>query len=192
MGSDAERITLNVLGALKKIDYCSRNREFKTRLRTYCDLASIKLHLNTKSEERGIGPDPEPGTFMEGVSVGHRDAYVPILHLQHNYIDELIEMMGLNFDKDCSSYFRSFHIHGCGITSFETFMDELKTIVWEHNHFSLRKCPKLIADNLGSVSLLPKKILNELNTNVLQNKKEYGKDHLKLIVENNIKIKLLS
>jgi len=192
MSTDAERITLNVLKALKKIDFCSRNREFQAKLQAYCVLTDIKHLVNTKSEERGLGLDPEPGTFLEGVSIGHSDAYMPILHYTENYMDALVEMMGLTFDEAYSKYTRAFRHYGLGYTSFETFMDELKTIVWEHNQFSLRQCPKLIADNLASVSLLPKKILNELNTNVLENKKEYGKDHLKLIVENSIEIKLLS
>lgn len=192
MGSNAEKITLNVLTALKKIDDCSRNREFKAKLQAFCNLSDIQLHLTAQFKERGIGLDPEPGTFLEGVSVGHDDAYIRVLLHKENYREELVELLGLSFDGACSQYIVPFNRHGWGYTSLEYFMDELKTLVWEYNQFSLRQCPKLIADNLESVSLLPKKILNELNINLLENKKEYGKDHLKLVVENNIEIKLLS
>ncbi|MUL34756.1 hypothetical protein [Priestia megaterium] len=174
MGTNAERTTLAVLNALKRIDACSRNRKFKAKLQAYCDLTDIHLHLMTKSKERGIGLNPELGTFLEGVSVGHNDTYVSILLHKNNYMDDLIKMMGLSFDEACSQYILSFYHYGCGHTSLEYFMDELKTIVWEHNQFFLKQCPKLIADNLAAISLLPKKIINELNTNLLEDKKEYA------------------
>lgn len=192
MGSNAERITLNVLSALRKIDDCSRNREFRAKLQAFCNLSDIALHLTTQFKEQGIEINPTLSTFLEGVSVGQNDAYWRVLLHKENYREELVELLGLSFDEACNQCIVPFNRHGLGYTSLEYFIDELKTLVWEYNQFSLRQCPELIADNLAIISLLPKQILNEFKSNFLSQEKEDATDLPRLIVENNIKIKLLS
>lgn len=194
MGTNAERRTLAMLNALKRIDECSRNKEFKAKLQAYCDFTDTHQHLITKFKERELGLYPEPGTFKEGVSIGHRDAYDSVLSYTAKYKEELIRLMGLSFlhNEPHSVFTVPFYRYGCGNTSFEYFIEELKTWVWKQNQYYARNCPTLIADNLAIISLLPKKILNGFNSNFLEDIKEDATNRPKLIVENNIEIKLLS
>ncbi|QFY76102.1 hypothetical protein CEQ83_26540 (plasmid) [Priestia megaterium] len=194
MATYAERRTLTMLNALKKIDECSRNKEFKAKLQAYCKFVETLQHLNAKFKERGIGLYPKPGTFLKGVEVGHDDALELILNHIDNYKEELVKMMGLSFfhTKPISMIDSTFYGYGKRLYTFEHFIEKLKTIVWDRNGCYIKDFPALVTENLALLGLLPNKILNEFKIDLLQRKKENATDCPKLIVKNNIKIELLS
>lgn len=192
MGTYAEQRTLAMLNALKRIDECSRNKEFKARLQAYCDFTDVHERLLGKFKDRGIGLNPEPGTFIEGVSVGHDDAYEPILSHTDNYRKKLIKMMGLSFlhNPAYSVIDNIFYRYGTGQHTFEYFIEELKNWVWIQNQSYARNCPTLMADNLAIISLLPKQVLNDFKSNFLPQEKEDATDHPRLILKKSIEIEL--